>query len=53
MMFLCFILAAVSISISTIVADLIGVGFYFLALGAFSAASSATALCVCIRETRH
>ena len=50
MMFLCFILAAVSISISTIVADLIGVGYYFLALGAFSAASSAIALCVCIRS---
>lgn len=50
MMFLCFILAAVSISISTIVADLIGVGYYFLALGAFSAASSVIALCVCMRE---
>ena len=48
MLFLCFALAAVSISVSTVVADKIGVGYYFLIISCISALAIAFSLIVCI-----
>ena len=48
MLFLCFAFAAVSISISTVVADLIGVGFYLLIISAMSSLAIICSLIVCV-----
>lgn len=51
MLFLSFVLAAVSISVSTIISDEIGIGYFFLAIAAISSVATASALTICINKT--
>lgn len=51
MLFLSFLLAAVSIAVSTIISAEIGVGYFFLIISAITSVATASALFICIRKT--